>query len=81
MRKSIEEPHLLAEFIDEQPAYSPDFKALVLRLLDQQQDVEQVAQLTRVPLRTIYTWIDTWNQLKKKPSSINQLTNQEDPSP
>ena len=81
MRKSVEEPHLSAEFIEEQPAYSPDFKALVLRLLDQQQDVEQIAQLTRVPPRSLYNWIDTWNQLKKKPSSINQPTNQEDPSP
>ena len=43
MRKAVEEAHLLAEFIQEQPSYSPDFKALVLRLLDQQQDVEQVA--------------------------------------
>lgn len=81
MRKSIDEPHLLAEFIEEQVAYSPDFKALVLRLLDQQQDVEQVARLTRVPVRTLYNWIQDWNQTKKKPSSINQANNQDDPRP
>lgn len=31
MRKTIDDPHLLVEFLTEQPSYSPDFKALVLR--------------------------------------------------
>lgn len=68
MRKLVEDPHLLDEFIQEQPTYSPDFKALVIKLLDQQQDVEQVAQLTNVPTRTLYHWLNDWNQSKKKPS-------------
>jgi len=67
MRKAVDEPHLLAEFIQEQTSYSPDFKALVLRMLDQQQDVEQVALKTLVPARTLYTWLEQWNQTKKKP--------------
>lgn len=67
MRKLVEEPHLLDEFMREQSAYSPDFKALVIKLLDQHQNVEQVAQLTNVPTRTLYNWLNDWNQLKKSP--------------
>lgn len=68
MRKLVEDPHLLDEFIQEQPTYSPDFKALVIKLLDQHQNVEQVAQLTNVPTRTLYNWLADWNESKKKPS-------------
>ena len=68
MRKSVEAPHLLAEFIQEQPAYSPDFKALVLRLLDEQQDIARVSALTLVPQRTLYAWLEQWNQTKKSTS-------------
>ena len=67
MRKLVQDPHLLDEFIQEQPVYSPDFKALVIKLLHQQQHVEQVAQLTNVPVRTLNNWLNDWNQLKKKP--------------
>jgi hypothetical protein len=66
MHKSVQESHLLDEFIQEQPTYSADFKALVLRLLDQEQDIERVAQQTLVPTRTIYNWLEAWNQAKKK---------------
>ncbi|MBC8082485.1 MAG: helix-turn-helix domain-containing protein [Hymenobacter sp.] len=74
MRKSVEEPHLLAEFIQEQPSYSPDFKALVLRLLDEQRDLTRVSALTLVPERTLYTWLEEWNRTKKKPSSTTPAT-------
>ncbi len=67
MRKLVEDAHLLDEFIQEQPTYSSDFKALVIKLLDQQQNVEQVATLTNVPIRTLYQWLSDWNQFKKKP--------------
>lgn len=78
MRKAIEDPHLLTEFIEEQPAYSPDFKALVLRLLHEQNDIEQVAQLTRVPPRTLYNWVNDWNQTKKKPLLTSLPSNQDE---
>lgn len=81
MRKAIEDPHLLTEFIEEQPAYSPDFKALVLRLLDEQNNIEQVAQLTRVPPRTLYHWVEDWNQTKKKPLPISLPSNQDENRP
>ncbi|MBC3789480.1 helix-turn-helix domain-containing protein [Spirosoma utsteinense] len=67
MRKLVEDAHLLDEFIHEQPTYSSDFKALAIKLLDQHQNVEQVAALTNVPARTLYQWLSDWNQLKKKP--------------
>jgi transposase-like protein len=67
MRKRIDEPELLVEFITEKTSYSADFKALVLRLVEQHQDITQVAQLSCVPERTIYGWLADWNQAKKKP--------------
>lgn len=81
MRKSVEDPHLLVEFIQEQTSYSADFKALVLRLLDRHKDIEQVAQETTVPIRTLYNWLNEWNESKKKDSPTNLATNQADNQP
>ncbi len=65
----IDEPELLDEFLSEQSAYSEDFKALVLRLLHQSGGhIEQVSGATGVPCRTLYAWVEEWNQAKKKPS-------------
>ena len=81
MRKIVQDPHLLDEFIQEQASYSPDFKALVLKLLNQDKNIEQVAQQTTVPIRTLYTWLNEWNESKKKPLSINPASNQADNRP
>lgn len=81
MRKTVQDPHLLVEFIQEQTSYSPDFKALVLRLLDKYDDIEQVAQETTVPVRTLYNWLNEWNESKKKDLSINPALNQADSQP
>ena len=81
MRKIVQDPHLLDEFLQEQTRYSPDFKAFVLKLLDQHGNIEQVAQQTAVPIRTLYNWLDEWNASKKKPSSINPASNQADNRP
>ena len=75
MRKTVEDPHLLDEFIQEQTSYSLDFKALVLKLLDQQHNVEQLAQQTAVPIRTLYKWLHEWNKSNNKDSTINQADN------
>ena len=65
----IDEPNLLDEFLSEQSHYSEDFKALVLRLLHQSGGhIAQVSESTGVPSRTLYAWVEEWNQAKKKPS-------------
>jgi len=43
------------------PDRSEDFKALVLKLVDQIGDVQEVVRLTGVPRSTIYRWIQVWN--------------------
>ena len=67
VRKLVQDAHLRDEFIHQQPTYSPDLKALVIKLLDQHQHVEQVAMLTNLPTPTRYQWLSDWNQLKKSP--------------
>jgi hypothetical protein len=67
----LDEPELLDEFLREQPGYSADFKALVLRLCHEHTgDLAKVTALTGVPERTLYQWMSDWNgvSVKKKPS-------------
>lgn len=60
----IDEPCRLQAFINNRPAYSEDFKALSLRLIEQGQSVEQVATLTGVSQPTLYGWLASWNKKK-----------------
>ncbi len=67
----LDDPELLDEFLREQPSYSADFKALVLRLCHKHKgDLGEITTLTGVPERTLYQWIADWNEasIKKKPS-------------
>ena len=73
----VDDANLLTEVLDETPAYSTDLKALVLRMIHQQQgDVEQVAKQTGLPKSTLYHWLARWNltqqKAKKKASSANR---------
>ncbi len=55
-------PELLDEFLQEQPNYSADFKALVLRIyVKNKENIQQTASLTGVSERTLYSWISAWN--------------------
>ena len=68
----VDNAELLDEVLTETVDYSPDLKALVLRMIHQQAgDVEAVATQTGLPLSTIYQWLSRWNQqqkdLKKSP--------------
>lgn len=73
----VDDANLLTEVLDETSTYSTDLKALVLRMIHQQQgNVEQVATLTGLPKATLYDWLARWNQAqqdtKKKASSVNR---------
>lgn len=58
----IDSPELLDEFLNEQPAYSSDFKALVLRVHAKNGgDIGRTESLTGVPGRTLYSWVSAWN--------------------
>jgi transposase-like protein len=65
MKKTIQSPELLVEFLEEAGDHSADFKALALRLYEQTGDLTQVSELTRVPQRTLYEWLAKWNTQKK----------------
>lgn len=59
----LDSPELLDEFLQEQPSYSPDFKALVLRVYAKNGfDINRAVSLTGVPERTLYSWVSSWNQ-------------------
>jgi transposase-like protein len=58
----LSEPELLVEFIAEQSQYSPDFRALVLRIYTENQgDISQTCALCCISERTLRLWIDSWN--------------------
>lgn len=59
-RVEIKNSERLKEYLHESDR-SPDCKALVL-LLIQQTSVQQVAELTGIPISTLYFWIHQWNQ-------------------
>lgn len=67
----VDDANLLDEVLTETTDYSPDLKALVLRMIHQQAgNLEMVASQTGLPLSTVYQWLSRWNQqqqeLKKK---------------
>lgn len=67
MRKNIEEPERLDRFLQEIRDKSQDFKALVIKLCYEINDVERVSGLTNVPVSTIYDWLEEWNKKKDIP--------------
>lgn len=68
----VDDADLLDEVLAETPSYSPDLKALVLRMVHQQQgDLEAVANQTGLSKSTLYSWLTEWNltqQTTKKKS-------------
>jgi hypothetical protein len=53
MRKKVAEPERLDKYLVNYGDNNDDFKALVLKLLAEFQDVEKIHQLTNVPISTI----------------------------
>lgn len=64
MKKRIEikEPEQLKAYL-QGPDRSPDCKALALRLAEKM-DIQQVAELTGIPISTLYHWIHEWNETR-----------------
>ncbi|MBC3789219.1 helix-turn-helix domain-containing protein [Spirosoma utsteinense] len=67
----VDDADLLDEVLLETVEYSPDLKALALRMIHQQKgQLETVATQTGLPLSTLYYWLKQWNEqqrlLKKK---------------
>lgn len=58
----VDDADLLDEVLAETPSYSPDLKALVLRMIHQQQgNLDVVATQTGLPKATLYSWLAGWN--------------------
>jgi len=64
-RGKIDEPEKLDEFLQEVVSYSADFRAMVLKLVESGQTVEQVAGFASISEAVIYEWIKEWNAKKK----------------
>lgn len=62
MRKKVTEPERLDKYLVNYGDNNDDFKALVLKLLAEFEDVEKVHQLTAVPTSTIYLWLAEWKK-------------------
>lgn len=56
----VDKPLRLQAFINARTAYSDDFKALVLKLIQQGQSIPDIASLTGVSSPTLYEWIENW---------------------
>lgn len=65
-RIRVDEPERLGRFLANTRKNSEEFKALVLKLVAQFDDVAQVSQLTTVPESTIYDWLADWNKKKSQ---------------
>ena len=62
----VDDADLLDEFLADQPEYSADLKALILRMVYQQSgDVSLVSQQTGMAISTIYLWLSQWNQAQR----------------
>jgi anaerobic selenocysteine-containing dehydrogenase len=64
----VDEPERLTKYLATHSHSHEPFKALVLKLVDELEDVERVSQITTVPAATIYQWLAAWNK-KKSPDS------------
>lgn len=66
MAVSIDESEQLDEFLQEDiVSYSPDFRAMVLKMVSQGRSVEEVAKFACVSRQVVYRWIADWNTKKK----------------
>lgn len=62
----VDDADLLSEVLAETPTYSPDLKALVLRMIHQQAgNIETVATQTGLPKSTLYSWLAEWNLVQR----------------
>jgi transposase-like protein len=62
----VDDADLLDEVLTETPSYSTDLKALVLRMIHQQQgNLDAVASQTGLANSTLYGWLAEWNQDKR----------------
>ena len=62
----VDDADLLTEVLNETTDYSPDLKALVLRMIHQHKgDIKAVAQQTGLPTSTLYGWLGQWNQAQR----------------
>ncbi|MGM9508793.1 hypothetical protein ACS5NO_13745 [Larkinella sp. GY13] len=67
----------LKDVITKTKRYSNDFKALVLRMLEQYKDINTVAHLSCVPAQTIFVWLVNWNK-KQETGSTNEQNKPEE---
>lgn len=62
MSIEINKPNKISQFLSNTKNYTPEFKALVLNLIDKLKSMKKVHKLTKVPLPTLYSWKNNWNE-------------------
>jgi DNA-binding phage protein len=65
MSVRVDEPDRLERYLDNYSDRNEDFRALVLRMVDELKDVSLVARLSCLNEATVYRWLAEWNKKKK----------------
>ena len=65
MRIQVDEINKLDKYLSSTNDNGEDFKALVLKLVYELEDLEKVSKLSGVAVSTIYEWVRKWNKCKE----------------
>lgn len=64
MRVKVEEANKLNKYLENREK-SGEIKALVLKMVEKKDNIEEISKLTEISESTIYRWIEEWNKKKR----------------
>lgn len=63
MRVKVEEANKLDKYLENREKNS-EIRALVLKMIEKKNNVEEISKLTDIGESTIYRWLEEWNKKK-----------------
>jgi len=64
MRVKVEEANKLDKYLENREN-SNEIRALVLKMIEKKNNIEEISKLTEISESTIYRWLEEWNKKKK----------------
>jgi transposase len=64
MRVKVEEANKLDKYLENREK-SSEIRALVLKMIEKKNNIEEISKLTEISESTIYRWLEEWNKKKK----------------
>lgn len=64
MRVKVEEANKLDKYLENREK-SSEIRALVLKMIEKKNNIEEISKLTEIPESTIYRWLEEWNKKKQ----------------